>query len=138
MKSTIIDSLAQRWRDVVKTPLSFLLVVAILATACNPNSSGVNRLSIATGPTGGVYYPYGGGIARVISLYIPKVEATAEVTAASVDNLKLVRDRKSDLALTTGDTLADAINGTGPFQGTKLPLRAIANLYLNYTQVVTL
>ena len=46
--------------------------------------------SIATGGTGGVYYPYGGAIARVISAHLPGVEATAEVTAASVDNLKLI------------------------------------------------
>ena len=39
------------------------------------------RLSIATGGTGGVYYPYGGGIAKVISDHLDGVEATAEVTA---------------------------------------------------------
>ena len=40
------------------------------------------RLSIATGNTGGVYYPYGGGLARIISHSLPRVDATAEVTAA--------------------------------------------------------
>jgi TRAP transporter TAXI family solute receptor len=95
-------------------------------------------LSIATGGTGGVYYPYGGGIAKIITAYIPNVEATAEVTAASVDNLKFLRDRKADLAFTTADTLADAINGTEAFEGQKLPLKAVAVLYANYTQVVTL
>jgi TRAP-type uncharacterized transport system substrate-binding protein len=34
----------------------------------------------ATGNTGGVYYPYGGGLARVISQSVPHVDATAEVT----------------------------------------------------------
>ena len=70
--------------------------------------------------------------------HIPNVEATAEVTAASVDNLKFLRDHKADLAFTTGDTLADAVNGTDAFEGTKLPLRALAVLYVNYTHVVTL
>jgi TRAP transporter TAXI family solute receptor len=119
------------------------LIPALLLSGCGPASSdgggaGVTRLSIATGGTGGVYYPYGGGIAKIISQHIPNVEATAEVTAASVDNLKLVRDRKSDMAFTTADTLAEAVQGTGPFEGAKLPLRAIAMLYVNYTQVVTL
>jgi TRAP transporter TAXI family solute receptor len=122
---------------------SFALIPALLLSGCGPASSdgggaGVTRLSIATGGTGGVYYPYGGGIAKIISQHIPNVEATAEVTAASVDNLKLVRDRKSDMAFTTADTLAEAVQGTGPFEGAKLPLRAIAMLYVNYTQVVTL
>jgi TRAP-type uncharacterized transport system substrate-binding protein len=32
----------------------------------------------------------GGGIAALVSKYLPQTEATAEVTAASVDNLKLI------------------------------------------------
>ena len=66
------------------------------------------NLSIATGGTGGVFYPYGGGIAKIITDNLPNVEATAEVTAASVDNLKFLRDRKADLAFTTGDGEAAA------------------------------
>jgi uncharacterized protein len=120
-----------------------LLALLALVTACNPQqmakeSGARKRLSIATGGTGGVYYPYGGGIAKVISEHIPNVEATAEVTAASVDNLKFIRDHKADIAFTTADTLADGINGTGAFKDNKLPIRAIANLYRNYTHVVTL
>jgi TRAP transporter TAXI family solute receptor len=112
----------------------------LLLAACSPQGSGGGkiRLSIATGGTGGVYYPYGGGIAKVISETIPNVEATAEVTAASVDNLKFLRDRKADIAFVTADTLYDAVEGRGVFEGTKLPIRALASLYENYTQVVTL
>ena len=66
-------------------------------------------LSIATGGTGGVYYPYGGGLAKVLNENLPGVRATAEVTAASVDNLKLIRDGKADIAFTLADTLADAV-----------------------------
>jgi TRAP transporter TAXI family solute receptor len=110
----------------------------LLASACGTEGPRKLRLSIATGGTGGVFYPYGGGIAKVITQYVPNVEATAEVTAASVDNLKFLRDHKADLAFTTADTLADAVNGRDVFEGTKLPLRALAVLYVNYTQVVTL
>ena len=39
------------------------------------------RLSIATAGTGGVYYVYGGGIAKVVSAHVPNVEVTAELTA---------------------------------------------------------
>jgi len=118
-------------------------LLAIVLTACNPQggdgkTGSIVRLSIATGGTGGVFYPYGGAIAKVIGESIPNVEATAEVTAASVDNLKFLRDRKADLAFTTADTLADAVNGTGTFKDTKIPIRALAGLYKNYTHVVTL
>lgn len=120
--------------------LSAVCLIAVLTVyACSRegSSSAKTRLSIATGGTGGVFYPYGGGIAKVITEHVPNVEATAEVTAASVDNIKFLRDRKADLAFTTADTLADAINGTDEFQGAKVPLRALAVLYHNYTHVVT-
>ena len=59
--------------------------------ACGPETVGMTlRLSIATGGTGGVYYPYGGGIAKIISDHLDGVEATAEVTAGTVDNLKFI------------------------------------------------
>jgi hypothetical protein len=95
------------------------------------------RLSIATGGTGGVYYPYGGAIARVITEHLPNVEATAEVTAASVDNLKLIRGHKSDIAFSLADTLDDALAGRGAFSRRgPVPARVLAVLYNNYTHLV--
>ena len=114
------------------------VLLSVMMTACGSPENSKTRLSIATGGTGGVFYPFGGGIAKVIGEHIPNVEATAEVTGASVDNLKFVRDRNADLAFTTADTLADAINGSGPFKDSRLPIKTLAVLYKNYTHVVTL
>ena len=94
-------------------------------------------MSIATGGTGGVYYPYGGGIAKILNETLPSVRATAEVTAASVDNLKLLRDGRADLAFTLADTLADAVAGRAAFDGRPVPAATLAVLYSNYTHVVT-
>lgn len=121
----------------------FLLIgafAALLTGSCNAPGTGATkvRLSIATGTTGGVYYPYGGGIAKVISEHLPNTEATAEVTGASVDNLKFIDAGKSDIAFTQGDTLSDAVKGLGVFEGHPVRVRALASLYQNYTQIVTL
>jgi hypothetical protein len=97
------------------------------------------RLSIATGGTGGVYYPLGGGMANVISKYIPNAEATAEVTAGSVDNIKLIHTGKADMALIMADIGYDALKGTGRFKATgAIPIRTIGVLYTNYMHFVTL
>ena len=94
------------------------------------DSSGGSRfLSIATGGTGGVYYPYGGGLAKILNENLPGVRATAEVTAASVDNLKLVRDGRADVAFTYADTLDDAVRGRGAFQSGPVPAVGLAVLY---------
>lgn len=107
--------------------------------ACGDNGAPKARfLSIATGGTGGVYYPYGGGLAKVLNEHVPGVRATAEVTAASVDNLKLIRDNKADIAFTTADALADAVRGQGAFEGAPVPALTLAALYTNYAHLVTL
>jgi hypothetical protein len=86
-----------------------------------------------------VYYVYGGGVAKVISAHVPNVEATAEVTSASVDNLKLLRDAKVDLAFTLATTVADAAAGRGAFATFgRVPAVALAVLYTQYTHLVTL
>jgi uncharacterized protein len=128
----------QRTARSVRLTLGVVCLAIGAGGGCASDGPAKQRLSIATGGTGGVFYPYGGGIAKVITEHLPNVEATAEVTAASVDNLKFLRDRKADLAFTTGDMLADAVNGTGPFEGAKVPLRTLAVLYVNFTHVVTL
>lgn len=95
------------------------------------------RLSIATGGTGGVYYPIGGSMANVLSKYVPYLEGTAEVTTASVDNCLLVGKGKVELAFTMADTAWDAYQGKAPFRE-KIRLRTIAVLYPNNMHLVTL
>jgi TRAP transporter TAXI family solute receptor len=115
-----------------------LLPSSFVLSSCANNAPEARFLSIATGGTGGVYYPYGGGIAKVLNEHLPGVRATAEVTGASVDNLRFVRDGRADLALTMGDVLADAVRGSGAFEGQPAPIVALATLYTNYEHLVTL
>lgn len=94
------------------------------------------QLTIATGGTGGVYYPLGGGFGSIIGKEMPGYTATAEVTGGSVDNLKLVGSGRSDMGLSQVDAAWDAINGKGKFPS-KLPIQAIAVMYPNHMHVVT-
>ena len=113
------------------------LALMLGLAACSGGSGGAKYLSIATGGTGGVYYPYGGGLAKVLNENLPGVRATAEVTAASIDNLKLIRDGSADIAFVLADSLADAVGGRGAFEGRPVPVRSLAVLYSNYTHLVT-
>jgi TRAP transporter TAXI family solute receptor len=97
----------------------------------------IRRISIGTADTGGVYYIYGGGIAKVISGNIPNTIATAEVTPGAVDNVKMLQNQSLDFAFTKSDVAAEAIKGVGPFASTgKFPVRAIAVLYSDIAHVV--
>jgi uncharacterized protein len=95
------------------------------------------NISIATGGTGGVYYPMGGGIAAVLSKYVPGMQATAEVTGGSVDNLKLIGSGKPYIGFTMADAGQDAYRGEDKFKDHKVPLRTLMILYPNRMHVVT-
>lgn len=111
--------------------------LVLSAAACGGGAQDVRFLSIATGGTGGVYYPYGGALARIYTEKIPNLQVTAEVTGASVDNLKLMQQGRADLAFTLADTLAEAVAGTGPFAATgAVDVKALAVLYTNVTHLV--
>ncbi len=95
------------------------------------------NISIGTGGTGGVYYPMGGGIAAALSKYVPGMQATAEVTGGSVDNLRLIATGKPYIGLSMVDAAQDAYKGEQKFSGNKVPLRTLMILYPNRMHVVT-
>ncbi|MEV0595490.1 TAXI family TRAP transporter solute-binding subunit [Nonomuraea cavernae] len=112
-------------------------VLAAGAAGCGGGAGGGsgNRLSIATGGTTGVYYVYGGGLAKQLTANIANTQATASVTSASIENIKLLATGKADIGFSQTDTAADAVNGTGSFTA-KQPVKAIARIYDNYAHVV--
>ncbi|MCC6778795.1 MAG: TAXI family TRAP transporter solute-binding subunit [Hyphomicrobiales bacterium] len=100
-------------------------------------AQGLN-IAIATGGTGGVYYPLGGGMANVLTKYVPGVQATARVTGGSVDNLKLIGTQQSELALVMVDAALDALKGEDKFKGQPVDLRTLMILYPNRMHVVSI
>lgn len=112
--------------------LAIVMSLLIAAPVANAQST---RLSIATGGTGGVYYPYGGALATLLSGNLDDTEVRAEATSASVDNMYLIDTQDADIAFVLADTAFDAVNGNAPFDA---PINgvAIATLYNNYTQIV--
>ena len=133
----VVPEGTRRFGRSVSGVVAALIILSTLA-ACSASQApgGGDRLSIATGGTGGVYFVYGGALADQITQNIEGVEATAESTSASVDNMTLIADESSDIAFSLADTAADAIEGREEFEGQPVPAQALAQLYTNYTQVV--
>ena len=119
----------------------FMIVIAtiflVAAVSEMRAEAQTRRISIGTADTGGVYYIYGGGIAKVISANVPGTQATAEVTPGAVDNVKMLQNNSIDFAFTKSDVAAEGIKGVGPFAGTgKVAVRAIAVLYADIAHVI--
>ncbi|MEC7764923.1 MAG: TAXI family TRAP transporter solute-binding subunit [Pseudomonadota bacterium] len=118
--------------NLFKATLASAMLFAVPVAAQTP-------LSVATGGTGGVYYPMGGGLAEVINNNVEGYTATAEVTGASVENMGLIATGDADLAIGLADTVYQAQTGTGRFEGQQLEMvRGIASIYANMIQIVTL
>jgi hypothetical protein len=117
-------------KPMIRIAYALLLALAGAAQAQN--------LSIATGGTGGVYYPLGGGMAAALSKYVPGMQATAEVTGGSVANLQLISTGKPYIALTMADATLDAYKGMDKFTGKPVPVRTLMVLYPNRMHVVTI
>lgn len=95
-------------------------------------------IGIGTGGTGGIYYPYGGGVAEIWSKYVKDVKAVAEVTGASVENVKLAHKGETVIGEVMGDVAVAGFNGSEKFSGKKHDILSMAIMYPNLLQIVAL
>jgi TRAP transporter TAXI family solute receptor len=95
-------------------------------------------ISVGTGGTGGIYYPYGGGVAEIWSKYVKGVKAVAEVTGASVENVKLAHKGETVIGEVMGDVAVAGFNGLSKFKGKKHDILSMAIMYPNLLQIVAL
>jgi TRAP transporter TAXI family solute receptor len=96
---------------------------------------------IATGGTGGTYYPLGGMLAQVISnnanIEGKKLSATAETGNASVANASLLGRESIESAFVAADILDAAYKGRNQFEGKAMKnLRALGALYPETVQLI--
>ena len=119
------------------TRAALAAITLVAAVSVAPDAAAQNRISITTGGTGGVYYPLGGGMANILSKYVPGMTATAEVTGGSVDNLKLIASGKAEVGFSMVDAAWDGYKGHGKFKDAPVAARTLMVLYPNRMQVVT-
>ncbi|MBT8410950.1 MAG: TAXI family TRAP transporter solute-binding subunit [Octadecabacter sp.] len=127
------------FKSVTRRSFGLMGTAAVVAIGFGAPAVAQVQLSVATGGTGGVYYPMGGGLAEIINNHVEGYSATAEVTGASVENMGLIATGDADFAIGLADTVAQAYTGTGRFDGQQLPMvRSVASLYANMVQIVAL
>ncbi|MCA1587690.1 MAG: TAXI family TRAP transporter solute-binding subunit, partial [Chloroflexi bacterium] len=125
-------------QDAETTPPSATGDGAAETEAAESQAAATLRLTIATGGTGGVYFPLGGELALLLTENIEGVQGSAQETSASVDNMLLIGSGDADIAFVLGDTAADAVEGRGEdFEGAAIDACTLGILYSNFTQLVT-
>ncbi|MBS4193679.1 TAXI family TRAP transporter solute-binding subunit [Lederbergia citri] len=98
---------------------------------------GIKFLSIATGGTGGTYYPLGGNFASMIQ-DATGIESNAVTSNASAENMALIKKKEVEVAFTQTDIATYASEGTMMFNGEKVDnVRGLGTLYPETIQIVT-
>jgi TRAP transporter TAXI family solute receptor len=109
----------------------------VLLSAATPALAETRYIVIGTGGTGGVFYPYGGGLAALLSKKLPDTQATAEVTGGSVDNVKLLGQGNAEIGFSTVDSAYDGLKGTDAYKDVgPQPIATLAVLYQSSLHVV--
>jgi len=122
----------------LKCVLPGILVLCMLLLISGPALARTEFISIGTGGTGGIYYPYGGGVAEIWNKHAKGVRAVAEVTGASVENVKLAHKGETVIGEVMGDVAVDGFKGLTKFKGKKYDILSMAIMYPNLLQIVTL
>ena len=113
---------------------TLLLVTAIMLASCSKNAK--KDYILATGGTGGTYYPFGGAIANIWNTKIENMNVTAQATGASAENLRLINKGEAEYAIVQNDVMDYAYNGTALFAGEKLAnIMTIGTLYSEVVQI---
>lgn len=114
------------------------LAFAVSTAFVGAQAQAQQYISILTGGTGGVYYPLGVSLAAIYSKNMTGVQATAQATKGSVENLQRLGKNDAEVAITLGDSLSFAWNGNAEvgFAQPVKNLRGMAVLYSNVIQIV--
>ena len=112
------------------------IALAITGSATCSDSGPREFLSLGTAGTGGIYYPLGGAMAARLSVMDSVRQYTAEVSGGSVENVNRLRERQTDLAFATGNTIYEAATGGQDYEQAVADLRILAPLYPNMTHIV--
>ncbi|HJX15909.1 MAG TPA: TAXI family TRAP transporter solute-binding subunit [Candidatus Deferrimicrobiaceae bacterium] len=124
----------RRSRTVV---VSALILAVSLCIAVGAGAQEKLSFSIATGGTGGVWYPLGGAIGGVVGTYVPHTEATAEATTAAIDNMKLLVAGKVGMAFAYDYHVGWANEGKAPGIPGTPKIRLVMGFYEQPLHIVT-
>jgi uncharacterized protein len=118
--------------------ISLLIIGTLILTISLTGSAQKTFVDIATGGTGGTYYPIGGALAQLLSNNVENLAATGQTSNASTTNINYLLTGQAETAICQSNVAYWAYTGTKlfadtePFEG----LRSIASLYPETIHIV--
>jgi len=113
----------------MKRTLGIMVSVAVILSMAAGVASAVTFVNIATGSTGGSYYPLGAAMAKIWNDNIDGIKASAQSTGGTVNNIQLMGSGEADAAFMDG-LYYYAYLGKGKYEGNPQEyIRALIPLY---------
>ena len=123
----------------MKKLILVLVTIALVASFVACGAPKQTFVSIASGGTGGTYYPLAGAMAAIWNEGIKGMNAAVQATGASVANVNLLRDGKADVIMLQNDIAYYAVNGLELFKDKAFPdMKGMAILYPETCQLIVL
>jgi TRAP transporter TAXI family solute receptor len=107
------------------------LVMALAWITISDAKAETKQLSMGCATVGGIFYNIGSPLAQCVNKALPDVNITAEFTEGTTENLRLIEQKKMQLAIITPNIGALAREGTAMFKGTPIDFRVIVRLLPN-------
>ena len=120
---------ARRASRVAPTVFCLLLLVVLACRDASWPGGARNRLTLAAGPPESAAACVARAYTSRLNEEASEYRAGVLSTNGAVESLVAVRDGSAELAVATADSLAQAVNGEGPFSGQTVSARTIAALY---------
>ena len=114
-----------------------LLLCVLLLQSCSDSPHQRSSYILATGTTGGTFYPVGVALSTLAKAQAKAdFSLTAISSAGSMENIKLLRENQSQFALVLAIFAAWAYNGEGPISSPQSDLRSISVMWPNVEHFV--
>ncbi|RKY00423.1 MAG: hypothetical protein DRP55_05780 [Spirochaetes bacterium] len=114
---------------------TLLIVLAILSITFSAHAK-VRRITIATAGTAGALYPMGVAMAETITKHVKGFAASAEASAASLENIRNLSKGKVDWGISQNEVAFLAYNGMGKYKGKPVKcLRSLFGTLISWVQI---
>ena len=123
-------------RKLIFIIIAVIIIVGAIAGIILLRPPTKKKLTIATAGTAGALYPMGVAMAEVINKHLPEFMASAEASAASVENIRLLHEGKVEWAISQAEIAYLAYHGLEEYKGKACPeLRSLFGTVVAYVQI---
>jgi TRAP transporter TAXI family solute receptor len=123
----------------MKSLFATAAILAAIGVSAGDTASAQARMSIATGSSGGVYYLWGGALAKMWSEQIPDTRFNVEATTGQVPNVKLFEAGNLEVSMYNVATAYEAWEGIGDYSDQEhRSQRALFAMYPSYYVMTSL